>query len=148
MYFIVLTQKPPNCTKLCEIEANSLISMTHIILFQFLMLFGNGPKITVRAPLWWLHKNEMVDYDDFSSKFFAVKLFVFCFCWQSWDFRVTWSLARVRSFRQVAWICAPSQRSRDCSRESASQAITNNIADPHYSLSFVLILNCSYSRKV
>ena len=25
MYFIVLIQKPPNCTKLCEIEANSLI---------------------------------------------------------------------------------------------------------------------------
>ena len=51
---MVLTQEPPNCTKFCHFVAISLISMPHIILFQFLMLFGNGPKITVRAPLWFI----------------------------------------------------------------------------------------------
>ena len=49
--FIIINEKFQNALKFCEIVANSLKSMPYIIFFQFVMLLGNGPKITVRAPL-------------------------------------------------------------------------------------------------
>ena len=43
-------EKSQSALKFREIVAISLKSMPYIILFQFIMLLGNGPKITVSAP--------------------------------------------------------------------------------------------------
>ena len=48
---MVQFEKSQSALKFREIVAISLKSMPHITLFQILMLCGNGPKITVRAPL-------------------------------------------------------------------------------------------------
>ena len=77
---------------------------------------------------WILLSLIFVDGEGF---LFKLETFVFCFCWQSWDFRVTWSLTRVRFLGKVAWKSEPSQKSRDHSRGSAFQAIPSNIAVPH-----------------
>ena len=49
--FIVQFEKSQSALKFREIVAINLKSMPYIILFQFVMLCGNGPKIRVRAPL-------------------------------------------------------------------------------------------------
>ena len=53
---MVQFEKSQSALKFREIVAINLNSMPYIILFQFVMLCGNGPKIIVRAPLWILRK--------------------------------------------------------------------------------------------
>ena len=90
----------------------SWLSLLNIIFFNF---------------RWW--RTQACDGEGF---LFKLETFVFCFCWQwqSWDFRVTWSLTRVRFLGKVAWKSEPSQKSRDHSRGSAFQVIPSNIAVP------------------